>query len=718
MKGDGGRWRASIDIGGTFTDVVLWRTSAPLSAALSTKVLTTHAAPSDAALAGLRTLAAGADVAPAEIALVLHGTTLATNALIERRGARTALITTRGFRDVLEMAHENRFEQYDVSINRPQPLVGRAQRFEITERMAADGSVLVPLAEDELELIASQLESEAIEAVAIALLHEYVNDSHARQIQRFLAKRLPGLSITLASEVCPEIREYERTSTAVANAYVRPLMDGYLEDFEQRLTAWGVSAPMLLMTSGGGLTTVDTARRFPIRLVESGPAGGAVLARELSRARSLSRVLSFDMGGTTAKLCLIDDFEPVLSRAFEIDRSYRFMKGSGLPVRIPVIDMVEIGAGGGSIAQLDALGRLRVGPASAGSEPGPACYGRGGEHATVTDADAVLGYLDPERFAQGKLTLDVAAASLAVARLGRQPEESGPTFRGESPENLGAAQGIRSVVDEGMAAAARAHSAETGSDLSSRTLIAFGGAAPLHAISLASKLNISRVLIPGGAGVGSALGFLLAPVSFEVVRSKLERLSALNLEQLAELLAQMRSEAAAVVGSAAPDEPLTTNVRAYMRYCGQGSELSVPVNVNEHSTDGGLDAESLRSAFEARYENLFGRTVPGVDVEILSWTLQLSAAGVVLPALADGDVAVRRGTAVGSRDCAFATAGSQAIARRSPTPIFERVGLSLAEVLEGPALIAEAQTTTVVPAGWIAQVAIDGSIELTHGELS
>lgn len=711
-------WRASIDIGGTFTDVVLWRTDRPLASAFTTKVLTTHAAPADAALSGLQKLAEQAAVSPDQIALVLHGTTLATNALIERRGARTALVTTRGFRDVLEMAHENRFEQYDVGINRPQPLVGRTQRFEVTERLAADGAVLLPLVEDELEPLAGQLAEQKIEAVAVALLHDYVNDVHARRIAEFLSSRLPSLSITLASEVCPEIREFERTSTAVANAYVRPLMDSYLQNFEQRLSAWGVSAPILLMTSGGGLTTVETARKHPIRLVESGPAGGAVLARELSRARSLARVLSFDMGGTTAKLCLIDDFDPVLSRAFEIDRSYRFKKGSGLPVRIPVIDMVEIGAGGGSIAALDTLGRLRVGPASAGSEPGPACYGRGGEFATVTDADAVLGYLDPKRFAQGKLNLDLAAAEAAVAGLGLSVSESESAVVSQTAGMSTAAHGIRAVVDEGMAAAARAHAAETGSDLASRTLIAFGGAAPLHALSLASKLNISRVLIPDGAGVGSALGFLLAPVSFEVVRSRLERLSQLELESLGELLAQMHDEAAAVVTSAAPEQALSVSVRAYMRYCGQGSELSVPVDVGEGFPGIDFSAGDLRGAFEAQYANLFGRTVPGVDVEILSWTLQLAAPGVRLPTPVDGEIPTSQAVSTQRRESDLPAIDAGATGTRLPTAVFERNSLSPGDVFAGPALIAEAQTTTVLPAGWVAQVGGDGSLELTRGALS
>ena len=441
--------RVAVDIGGTFTDVVLDADGERFA----TKVPTTHADPGRAVLEGLdRVLPLGAR-APGDVGLILHGTTLATNALIERSGAVTALITTAGHRDALEMAHENRFEQYDINIDRPRPLVPRKLRLPVPERMNAAGEVLVPLDEDAVRALCPVLEEHGATSVAVGLLHAYANPVHERRIGALLGEYLPNVSVSLASEVCPEIREFERLSTACANAYVKPVMARYLTNLSAALVARGCACPFLMMTSGGGLTDVATAVRFPIRLVESGPAGGAILASRLAEALDLDRVLSFDMGGTTAKICLIDDHAPLLSRAFEVDRAYRFRKGSGLPVRIPVIEMVEIGAGGGSIAAVDRLGRIQVGPASAGSEPGPACYGRGGTDATVSDADVILGRLDGERFAGGTMRLEQAAAATAVATHVGRPL---------GMDTLTAAFGIGEVVDENMAAAARAHAAGVG----------------------------------------------------------------------------------------------------------------------------------------------------------------------------------------------------------------------------------------------------------------
>jgi len=428
--------RLAVDIGGTFTDVVLER---PLGQLVTTKLLTTYDHPGRAVLAGIRQVLAKADLQPAEVGLIIHGTTLATNALIQRNGARTALLTTAGHRDALEMAHEDRFEQYDVMIDRPRPLVPRYLRLPIRERLDCEGRVLLPLDESTVEATLPVLEEYEVESVAVGYLHAFVNPAHERRTAEILQGARPDLSITLASEVCPEIREFERLSTACANAYVRPLMALYLERLEAELRQLGFDCPFLLMTSGGGLTTMETAARFPIRLVESGPAGGAILAREVARQAQLRRVLSFDMGGTTAKLCLIDEYEPLTSRSFEVDRVYRFRKGSGLPVRIPVIEMVEIGAGGGSIARVDALRRIQVGPESAGSEPGPACYGQGGERPTVTDADVELGRVFPDTFAGGTFRLDMPAAAAALQHDVACPLEL----------NLqAAAWGVSEVVDE------------------------------------------------------------------------------------------------------------------------------------------------------------------------------------------------------------------------------------------------------------------------------
>jgi N-methylhydantoinase A len=527
--------RLAVDIGGTFTDVVL---EIPDGQRITTKLLTTYAHPGEAVLEGIGTVMGESGLEPSQVGLIIHGTTLATNALIERSGAKTALLTTEGHRDALEMAHEDRFEQYDVMIDRPRPLVPRHLRLPVRERMDFNGKILVPLDRQSLEAALPVLDEHGVESVAVGYLHAFVNPQHEQQTAEWLAAARPSLSITLASEVCPEIREFERLSTACANAYVRPLMSSYLERLAGELQALGFGCPFLLMTSGGGLTTLETAARFPIRLVESGPAGGAILARDVAAGAGFDRVLSFDMGGTTAKLCLIDDFEPLTSRSFEVDRVYRFRKGSGLPVRIPVIEMVEIGAGGGSIAKVDKFGRIQVGPESAGSEPGPAAYGRGGKKPTVTDADVQLGRIYPDTFAGGTFELDMDASKRAL--------QEGVASPLGLKEGL-AAFGVSEVVDENMAAAARTHAAEFGMDLGSRDMVAFGGAAPLHATRLGEKLGVKRIIVPSEAGVGSAVGFLLAPVAYEVVRSRRQRLSALDHELVNHLMEQMREESLAVV---------------------------------------------------------------------------------------------------------------------------------------------------------------------------
>ena len=669
--------RLAVDIGGTFTDVVLETDRRHVT----TKVLTTHAEPADGVMSGLAQVLDQAGTDADAIDVVLHGTTLATNALIERRGAKTVLVTTEGHRDVLEMAFENRFEQYDVNIDRPEPLVPRRWRLTVPERMNAAGEVLTPLDRAAVEGLVPQLVEEGVESVAVGFLHGYANPTHERLVRDVLGAAMPDLSITLASDVCPEIREFERFSTACANAYVKPLMSRYLADLRDRLNALGVRCPFLMMTSGGGLCSVETAREFPIRLVESGPAGGAILAAQIAAELKLPRVVSLDMGGTTAKICLIDDGEPLLSRSFEVDRSYRFKKGSGLPVRIPVVEMVEIGAGGGSLASVDRLGRIQVGPQSAGSEPGPACYGRGGRNATVTDADVVLDRLDPARFAGGTLHLDVDAARAVVEADVAQPWASADDGVSE------AADAIAEVVDENMAAAARAHAAEWGKEIASRTLIAFGGAAPIHAANIAEKLELDAVLVPPAAGVGSAVGFLAAPVSYEVVRSRYLRLSAFDPSVMDEVMADMRAEAEAVVGPVAQGE-LSEIRRAYMRYVGQGFEIAVPV---EEST-----AERLRRAFDGAYEQLYGRLIPGLDVEVLSWTLTLLAGREGLKAHVSSPNAMSTGWA--------ATAGNDSRVARQD--------LVVGDPVVGPVAIVEDQTTTVVPAGFEARVDRYGNVIL------
>ena len=671
-----GACRVAVDIGGTFTDVVL-QTGARQ---VPTKVLTTADNPAVGVVQGLRQVLERAGREPADVGMLLHGTTLATNALIERRGARTALVTTEGHRDVLEMALENRFEQYDVNVDRPVPLVPRRWRLTVPERVNAAGEVLTPLNVEAVQALVPALAEGRIESVAVGFLHGYANGAHERQVRDVLAAALPALSITLASEVCPEIREFERLSTACANAYVKPLMSRYLADLQVRLAALGIASPFLMMTSGGGLTSVAAAREFPIRLVESGPAGGAILASRIAASLGLDRVVSLDMGGTTAKICLIDDGAPQHSRAFEVDRSYRFRKGSGLPVRIPVIEMVEIGAGGGSIAAVDRLRRVEVGPRSAGAMPGPACYGRGGERATVTDANLTLDRLAPDRFAGGAIVLDAAAAQAALIRDVAAP------WGGPDCGAAEAAEAVVAVVDENMAAAARAHASEWGKDIAERTLIAFGGGAPLHAARLMEKLGLRQVLVPPAAGVGSAVGFLAAPVSYEVVRSRYMRLSAFDPEAVDRVMTEMRAEAREVVG-AIVDEAGRETRQAHMRYLGQGYEIAV--DVAQPTT-----AEALRGAFDRAYEALYGRLIPGLDVEVLSWTLTLRAEVAELASPPPSSA---------SRCAAHVVSGR-----------VERSALATGAVVAGPANIVEDETVIVVPTGCVARVDHQGNVLISR----
>ncbi|MFZ5618307.1 MAG: hydantoinase/oxoprolinase family protein, partial [Pseudomonadota bacterium] len=559
------RARLAVDIGGTFTDVALEKADGSL---VTAKTLTTPNAPEEGVIRSVLEALALASLSAPDVGVIIHGTTLATNALIEKRGAKTALLTTEGHRDSLEMAYENRFEQYDVMIDRPPPLVPRWLRLPIRERLNAKGEALIALDEQSVAAVIPSLEAEKVEALAVGFLHSYANPAHEQRAAGIIAKALPHLSISLSSDVAPEIREYERQTTTVANAYVRPLMERYLRALEQAFASRGFDCPFLLVTSGGGLCTVETAAKFPIRLVESGPAGGAVLAASIANRLDIPELLSFDMGGTTAKMCLIDHFEPSTARVFEVDRSYRFRKGSGMPVRIPVIELVEIGAGGGSIAHVDALKRIEVGPESAGAEPGPACYGHGGARPTVTDADFVSGRIIPENFAGGSIALDERAATIAM-----KSGIGGPL--GLDAE--AAAFGVSEMVDETMAAAARAHAVEQGKDIRRRTMIAFGGAAPLHAARLAEKLGLDRIIVPEGAGVGSAIGFLLAPASYEIIRSLPMRLDALDGAKVDALFSTLRAEAEAVVRAAEPTAPLAETRAAFMRYVGQGYEIAVPI---------------------------------------------------------------------------------------------------------------------------------------------
>jgi N-methylhydantoinase A len=675
-------FRLAADIGGTFTDIVLEQGSRRWSS----KVLTTTHAPEVAVLEGSAALLAEAGVSPHQVKVFIHGTTLATNALIERKGAVTAFVTTEGFRDVIEQGYEKRFDHYDLNINRALPLVPRHLRLTVKERMAVNGDVLIPLDTSSLPVIAETIQKEGVGAVAIGLLHAYAHPAHEQRLRDGLRKLLPEhITICLSSEVAPEVREFERFSTTVANAYVRPLMAGYLMRLQQGLDAMGLAAPLYLMMSGGGLTTLETARRFPIRLVESGPAGGAILASRLSRQLKLPDILSFDMGGTTAKICLLSGHEPERARRFEIARAYKDMKGSGIPVRIPVIEMVEIGAGGGSIARVDKLSRITVGPDSAGSTPGPAAYGRGGTEPTVTDANICLGKIDPTHFAGGKIALDITASAKALSdRIG-------------APLGLDdhwPAAGVAEIVEENMANAARVHAIERGRNISAMTMIAFGGGAPLHACRLAEKTGIRRIVVPQGAGVGSAIGFLQAPIAYEVTRSFTIKLDDLDVTRTNALLKQMEKEATAVVAPAIGNKKLSISIVADCRYVGQGHEIRIAIPARSLTA---RDARSLKALFEANYKAVYGLNIPGQQAEAITWSLTASGPWPHLskPARMSGRKPARPQRHMQLFD---AKLGKQVKA-----PVLWRFDLPPSQRVKGPAIIAEHETSTIVGAGFTAR---------------
>ncbi len=682
--------RVGADIGGTFTDIVL-----EVGQILhSTKLLTRPDAPERAIVEGIDLVAKRAGVAAGDIDSIIHGTTLATNALIERRGARTALITTKGFRDVIEMRTENRFELYDLNIVLPPPLVPREDRHVIDERIGADGEILKALDLAELEALAGRIVAEGYESVAVGLIHSYTNPSHERLIKAALKRQRPGLPVSISCEVSPQMREFQRFNTVCANAYVQPLMSAYLARLVGSLKAIGIACPVYIMHSGGGIIAIDSAVEFPVRLLESGPAGGAIFAATIAAHYGLDKVLSYDMGGTTAKICLIEGQTPKTAKTFEVARTYRFKKGSGMPISIPVIEMVEIGAGGGSIARIDSMRQIRVGPESAGSEPGPACYARGGDKPTVTDADLVLGRIDAERFAGGSIKLSSRAAHDAIrtALCGRL-----------GIDETSAAFGLCEVVDENMANAARMHAVESGKELTGFTMIAFGGAAPLHASRLCEKLGIDQLLIPPGAGVGSAIGFLRAPFAYESVRSAYVRLSAFDAKRVNAVLTELNDEAVSFVAAGAGTIDPLSECYAYMRYVGQGWEIPVAVDLKTYGVDG--DAE-FRQRFIAAYSALFGRAIDGLDIEIVSWSLRASS-----PRAAPKRIAVvGRKTAAplsGSRLIFDAAAGAFVEAS-----IVERDRMTAGHAVQGPAAILEAETTTIVSSRFEAILQADGCLLL------
>ena len=674
--------RVGVDIGGTFTDLIAF--DARTGALSIGKTLTTPGEPAQGVIAGLGETLAIAGMGPEAVGGVVHGTTLVTNALIERKGAVTALLTTRGFRDAIEIRREGRYDLYDLFIEMPAPLAPRRRRFEVDERVLATGAVHTPLDPAQIPALVRAIRASGAEAVAVSLLHAYRNPAHERLLGAALAEQAPELVVSLSSDVVPEIREYERTSTTLANVYVRPLVERYLRQLEARLRELGAAAaPLFVMLSSGGTATVETACRFPIRLIESGPAAGALAAAYYGALTARPNLLSFDMGGTTAKACLIDGGEPLVAADFEVARVYRFKRGSGLPVRVPVIEMIEIGAGGGSIARVDTLGLLKIGPDSAGAEPGPACYGRGGVAPTVTDADLVLGYLDPRFFLGGRMPLDTNAATAALQRIA---EPLGMSV-------VEAAWGIHQVVNENMAGAARIHAVERGKDPRAYPVFAFGGAGPVHAYRVARILGTPELIVPLGAGVTSALGFLVAPLAFDFVRSYFSPLDSLDWTQADALVCAMEEEGVATLARAGvPREALTFRRTAEMRYKGQGHEVAIPL------PDGPLvvaTRPALEAAFASVYRGLYGRVAEGVPLEILTWRVVVSGPRPSLD-LRDmgGHTTPVADARKGERAIYLPEAGGFAA-----VPIYDRYKLASGASFPGPAIVEERESTTIVGGG-------------------
>jgi N-methylhydantoinase A len=671
-------YRVGIDIGGTFTDLVLIDDASGERAI--GKVLTTPDDPSEAVEEGLRGLLEREEVHASRLKTIIHGTTLVTNALIERRGAATALLTTEGFRDAVAIGTEHRYDMYDIFLEKPEPLVPRSLRYGISERTLDDGSVVRGLDEEQVRSVAAEIVDRGIEAVAVSFLHGFRNPAHELRVAEILVEEAPGIVVSLSSEVSPEIREYERTSTTIANVYVRPLVERYLQKLEERLRNLGFAGSFYVMLSNGGTASVKTACRFPVRLLESGPAAGSLAAAFYGRAAGFSDVLSFDMGGTTAKACLIDGGEPLTSTDFEVARVYRFKKGSGLPVKTSVIEMIEIGAGGGSIARVGPLGLPKVGPESAGANPGPACYGRGGTEPTVTDADLLLGYLDPGFFLGGRMSLDYGAAEQAMGKISDILDL----------DPIEAAWGVHQVVDENMANAARVHAVERGKDPRKYLLLAFGGAGPVHAHRVARALGVPGFVAPLGAGTASAFGFLCAPLSFDLARSLYGRLDHLDWDAANAALEAMEDEGRELLkASGVADEEVLVRRLGEMRYVGQGHEVGVGLPEGILGPD---DVDGIRDAYRGEYRRLYGREGPDVPLETITWRVEVSAPRPEIlqeeekgePRSLDEAHKGERGIYLPEED------GFAAV------PVYDRYKLDPGAAFEGPAVVEERESTVVV----------------------
>ena len=690
-------FRVGIDIGGTFTDMLLVGED---GAASIGKTLTTPSDPSLAVENALRPVLESGAIKVGERGTLIHGTTLVTNALIERKGAPTALLTTAGFRDAVEIGREHRYELYDLNLELPKPLVPRHLRFDVPERVAADGSVLEKLDEDFVRRLVAELRDKGIKAIGVCYLNSFRNPAHEKRTAEIIAEVAPKIRMSLSSEVVAEIREFQRTSTTLANVYVQERVADYLAQLQARLDRIGLIGSFFVMLSSGGIATRATAARFPVRMLESGPAAGALAAAQAGIACGQYDLLSFDMGGTTAKLCVIEDGQPAKTHEFEVDRVYRFRKGSGLPVRIPVIDMIEIGAGGGSIARVDSLGLLKVGPESAGADPGPVCYGQGGTEPTVTDADLVLGYLDAKYFLGGKMKLDLDGARKALARLGVKLHMTAEQV----------AWGIHQIVNENMANAARAHLGERGKDPRRMPMYAFGGAGPVHGYRVAEILRLPALISPFGAGVGSTFGLLAAPLAFDFVRSAYSRLDALDWQFANGLLDDMSEEGRRVLESSGLSaRDISYQRTADMRYVGQGHEVSVRL------PNGALNADHLQpitAAFDETYRALYGRRGPDVPLEVINWRVVASGPRPEMNFKLPQDASSRGDACKGSR-CAYFPECENYV----DTTVFDRYALKPGMQFSGPAIVEERESTLIIGTSGTARVdeRLNVIVELSHG---
>jgi N-methylhydantoinase A len=668
--------RVGVDVGGTFTDFVL--VDDERRVIFTGKQLTSASDPGIAICDGVERIATKAGLRIDQLSGIVHGTTLVTNTIIERDGATVGLITTRGFRDVLEVGHEMRYDLYDLFIEKPEPLVPRERRLTVTERIDRDGDVLKALNEDEVVRAGEELVDQEVDVIAICFINAYLNPEHETRAVELLNKNFPSMPITASTVVVPEIREYERACTVAANAYVLPRIRGYISDLEQKLVDLGLKGPLNIMLSGGGIAALEIAQESPIQMIESGPAAGAISGAYYGKITSSDAVIAFDMGGTTAKMCLIEDGEPEHSNTFEAGRVKRFCHGSGIPLKVPVIDLIEIGAGGGSIAHIDAMGLMKVGPASAGSEPGPVCYGRGGEGPTVTDADLLLGYLSPDYFLGGEMPLDIDLVKSTVEK----------KLAGQTGLSITeAAWGIHAIVNNNMAAVTRRYIAEKGRDPRRYTLVATGGAGPVHAYGLAKQLRLSRIICPLGAGVSSALGFLIAAPATDRVNSYVRRVDDLDPAIVNEFYSKMENDATmALIQAGANGNDITVKKRVEMRYVGQGFEIDVPLADGPFGDD---FPKLLNEAFLERYDELFGRRISDVSVETITWRLAASGPTPHFTLNFDGQEIDKGNSKKGMRDVYFDETGYAAC------DVYSRYGLSAGTEIKGPAIVEERESTVV-----------------------